>query len=93
MNDMLPLVLAWATGGVLGALFFGGLWWTVRKALASNQPALWLLTSGLLRMGLTLAGFYIAAGGNWQRWLACLLGFFMARQIVTRLTHEVRHAP
>ena len=93
MNDMSPLVLAWATGGVLGALFFGGLWWTVRKALASNQPALWLLTSGLLRTSSTLAGFYFVAGGDWQRLLACLVGFVMARQIVTRLTQEVSHAP
>ena len=31
MNEALTLVLAWLAGGVLGAIFFGGLWWTVRK--------------------------------------------------------------
>ena len=104
MNDMLPLVLAWSAGGALGAIFFGGLWWTVRKGLASSKPALWLLTSGLLRTSSTLAGFYFVAGGDWQRLLACLVGFVMARQIVIRLTRvpenrptqpaqEARHAP
>ena len=38
-------------GLVLGAIFFGGLWWTVRKGLSSQQPALWFLGSMLLRMG------------------------------------------
>jgi len=86
MNEMLPLVLAWAAGGVLGAIFFGGLWWTVRKGVASKQPALWLLGSLLLRMSIALAGFWFVSGGHWGRLLACLLGFVIARFIVTRLS-------
>src|ERR1035438_6381230 len=31
MTDALRLVLALVTGLLLGAIFFGGLWWTVRK--------------------------------------------------------------
>ena len=30
MNETLALVLALVTGVLLGAMFFGGLWWTVR---------------------------------------------------------------
>jgi F1F0 ATPase subunit 2 len=86
MTETLTLLLAWVAGGVLGAMFFGGLWWTVQKALSSKRPALWFFGSLLLRMGLTLAGFYFVAGGHWQRLLACLLGFVIARLIVTRLT-------
>lgn len=104
MNDTLALVLAWIAGAALGAVFFGGLWWTVRKSLASAKPALWVFGSLLLRMGITMTGFYFVSGGDWQRLLVCLLGFVMARQIVTRLTRlpeevqtrqsqEVRHAP
>ena len=33
MTETLTLVLAWVAGGALGAMFFGGLWWTVQKAL------------------------------------------------------------
>ena len=86
MNDTLPLVLAWVAGGVLGAIFFGGLWWTVRMGTSSTQPALWFLGSLLLRMSIALAGFYFVSGGHWDRLLACLLGFVIARFIVTRLT-------
>ena len=58
MNETLTLVLALVAGVVLGAMFFGGLWWTVRKGVSSKQPALWFLGSLLLRMGIALAGFY-----------------------------------
>ena len=86
MNEFLTLSLALVAGLLLGAIFFGGLWWTVRKGVLSKQPALWFLGSLLLRTGSILAGFYFVSGGHWERLLACLLGFVMARFIVTRLT-------
>ncbi|MBU1694104.1 MAG: ATP synthase subunit I [Verrucomicrobia bacterium] len=86
MNETLSWVMAWAAGLLLGAIFFGGLWWTVRKGVSSKQPALWFFGSLLLRMGMVLAGFYFVSGGHWERLLACLLGFVIARFIVTRLT-------
>jgi len=104
MNETLILVLAWVAGGMLGAIFFSGLWWTVRKGVSSKQPALWFFGSLLLRMSIALAGFYFVSGGHWDRMLACLLGFVIARLIVTRLTRlpvehhnspakEAGHAP
>lgn len=83
MNEQLALVLAGLAGGGLGMLFFGGLWWTVRKGVSSKRPALWFLGSLLLRTGIVLAGFYLISGGHWERLLACLLGFVIARFIVT----------
>ena len=102
--DTLALMLAWIAGGALGAFFFGGLWWAVRKSLASGKPALWVFGSLLVRMGGTMIGFYFVSDGDWQRLLSCLVGFVMARQIVTRLTRlpeenqtrpaqEASHAP
>ena len=94
MNDFLMLALALVAGLLLGAIFFGGLWWTVRKGLVSKQPALWFLGSVLVRMGVVLAGFYFVGQGHWERLVACLVGFIMARFIVTRLTaKEASHAP
>jgi F1F0 ATPase subunit 2 len=97
MNETLTLVLAWVAGGVFGASFFGGLWWTVRKGVSSKQPALWFFGSLLLRMSIALAGFYFVSGGHWERLLLCLLGFVMARLAVTWLTrlsgeHQTRPA-
>ena len=104
MNDTLMLVVAGVTGLVLGAVFVGGLWWTVRKGVASPRPALWFLGSTLLRMSIVLAGFYFIGRGHWERMLVCLFGFIVARFIVMRFTHtpvehgnsrakEASHAP
>ncbi len=86
MNETLTMVTAWMAGGLLGAMFFGGLWWTVLKGVSSKQPALLFFGSLLLRMSLALVGFYFVSDGHWDRLLACLLGFVMARFIVTWLT-------
>jgi F1F0 ATPase subunit 2 len=84
MSDMLPDVLAFLAGALLGVVFFAGLWWTVQKGVTSQWPALWFLGSWLLRMGMTLAGFYLIAQGHWSRFLVCLLGFLSARIIVVK---------
>ncbi len=81
MNEPLSLAFAFAAGVLLGAMFYGGLWWTVHRAVSSKRVALWFLGSLLLRMGLALAGFYFVAGGDWQRLLLCLLGFVIARLV------------
>lgn len=86
MNDYLVLFASLLAGILLGAIFFGGLWWTVRKGLISNHPAMWFLGSTLLRLSIALAGFYFISQGDWRKLLACLLGFFIARVMVTRLT-------
>lgn len=93
MSDLSVWLLAWAAGGVLGAIFFGGLWWTVRRSLTSAQPALWLFGSLLLRITLVLAGFYLVAGGRWERALACLLGFVMARGLLIWLSGPSHQQP
>jgi F1F0 ATPase subunit 2 len=85
MYETLILTLAGLAGIFLGAIFFGGLWWTIRKGLASNQPALWFFVSLLLRTSIVLAGFLVLARGHWQRLVAGLLGFVMARLMVTWL--------
>jgi F1F0 ATPase subunit 2 len=86
MNNFLLLALALVAGLLLGAIFFGGLWWTVRKGVFAKSPALWFLGSMLLRMSLVLAGFYFVGRGDWVRLVTCLFGFIIARFIVLRLT-------
>jgi F1F0 ATPase subunit 2 len=103
MAPVVVLGLAALAGAVLGAVFFGGLWWTAHRGALSPGPALWFFCSLLLRMGIALTGFYAVGGGRWERLLACLLGFVVARAVVVRLTRpppggagapqEARHAP
>ncbi|CAN5497467.1 ATP synthase subunit I [soil metagenome] len=83
---MVILPLSFAGGILLGALFFGGLWWTIRKAVSSSQPASWFLGSMVLRTGTVLAGFYLLGHGDWRRLLLSLFGFVTARIAVTMLT-------
>jgi F1F0 ATPase subunit 2 len=93
MNESLTLALAGLAGSALGAFFFGGLWWTVRKGVSAEGPALWFFSSLLLRMGIALAGFYVVSGGHLGRLLGCLVGFALARRGVTWLTRSSRALP
>jgi F1F0 ATPase subunit 2 len=105
MSDIPALVVALLAGALLGVFFFGGLWWTVQKGLASTTPALWFLGSLVLRTSVSLAAFYFVSQGHWSRLGACLLGFVIARVVVAKwlartpaevqapLEKEVGHAP
>ncbi len=90
MNEAVYFAFALVAGILLGALFFGGLWWTVRRGLTSKHPALWFFGSVLLRTCIVLLGFYFILGDTWQRLLAGLLGFVVARLIVMRFTREMQ---
>jgi F1F0 ATPase subunit 2 len=104
MGEALRLIPAAAAGLVLGAIFFGGLWWTVRQAVGARSPGLWFIASQLLRMSIVLTGLWLIGPGNWQRLMACLIGMIVARLIVVHLTRppaarrahqtaQVSHAP
>jgi F1F0 ATPase subunit 2 len=95
---MTPSVaLGWLLGflaGLLGgSFFFGGLWWTIKRALASTRPELWFLGSLPLRAGLVLTCFHVGANGNGTRLLFCALGFVLARAMIlqtVRLAERTR---
>jgi F1F0 ATPase subunit 2 len=88
MSDIPAIALTFFAGGLMGVFFFAGLWWTVQNGVVSEKPALWFLSSLLLRTGVILAGFYFVSQGHWSRLVACLVGFLFARVIVVkRLTH------
>ena len=103
ISPPIALGLALLAGLVLGAAFYGGLWYTTSRGAIAKSPAIWFFVSSLLRMGIALAGFYWVGGGHWQRMLLCLLGFLVARLAVThctrspaakpRSTLEASHAP
>lgn len=86
MNDIPTLSFALFAGLVLGAIFFGGLWWTVPRGVVSKHPALWVSISLTLRMSIALSGLYFVGRDHWQRLMICLLGFMIARVIVMRVT-------
>jgi F1F0 ATPase subunit 2 len=84
------LLSAGLLGIILGFLFFYGLWMSAHKILSSGQPVRWLVGSLLVRMMLVLGGFYWVADGNWQRLLACLLGFTLGRFVIYAIVKKSR---
>ena len=83
------IVGAVASGFAFGALYFGGLWLTVRSVPTMQQPAFWFLVSYVLRISVVLAGFYVVMGGRWERLVACMVGFFLARTLLIRHLRDV----
>jgi len=90
LKEFVMLDLEFFAGVALGAIFFGGLWWTIRRGVSSQIPGLLFAGSLLLRTSFTVAGFYYVSRGDWRKLLACLLGFITARIFVTRLTRAPR---
>ena len=92
MSDTLALGFSLVCGVSLGAVFFGGLWWTVRRGITAAAPAMWFCGCALLRTAIAIIGLYLVSNGDWRRLLACLLGFLLARAGVLRLS-TTPHAP
>ena len=83
------LLAALITGLVLGLFVFAGLWWTLRRGLASPNPALWFGLSALVRLAVVLATFYYMALAGLTQVGLCLLGLLIARFAITRLLHPM----
>ena len=93
MNNLINVLLAGGVGLLAGAVFFGGLYWTVEKGLTSKMPALLFIVSFLLRTGFVLASFYFTMDGQLSRILLCLAGFVIARIIVNAIIRKKTAIP
>jgi len=82
MSEALILSGTVLAGALLGAFFYGGLWWTILTP--SRWSGLLFCGSFLLRMVCAVAGFYFVARGDWRRLVACLVGFLLARIVITQ---------
>ena len=88
MDEILVMIAAMFVGVLLGAFFFGGLWWTVDRGLSScTQPAMLFAGSMIVRTATAVMGFYwVVTRRGWPEVLACLAGFVVGRLFVTRAT-------
>jgi F1F0 ATPase subunit 2 len=78
-----------ALGFLLGAAFFGSLWWTVRRGLTAPHPVMWFGLGTLARMTLLLIAFYYVTREGWPSVVACLSGVLIARVAVERITRHI----
>ena len=86
----LDLLAFAAIGALIGALYFGRLWLTIRTLPRLNHPMLWLLAGTFARLALVLAAFLLVSEGQWARLAACLAGL-VATWLYLR--HEARRQP
>jgi len=88
-------LLAALSGAVLGLFYFAGLWFTLRRLPRHPHPALWVAGSFILRLAVSLTGFYVILGPD--RSLArlgiALLAFLAARVALTRWLRPFEEPP
>jgi F1F0 ATPase subunit 2 len=82
IQPVFSLILALLAGLCLGALYFWGLWFTVRRLSETVKPFRLMFVSYILRIGLILTGFYLVMGGRWERLAAAMVGFLIIREIL-----------
>jgi len=78
MNTSFPAA-ALLAGALVGAVFYGGLWWSVRTLIAARRASFWLVGGFVIRTMLAIGGFWLVAQGGWRNLLACLAGFCAVR--------------
>jgi F1F0 ATPase subunit 2 len=86
MRETSILAFALFAGILLATIFYGGLWWTVRRVVSSRSSGAWLIGSFLLRATIAVSGFYFVSREDWRSLVTCLLGFVIGRIAVTQLT-------
>ncbi len=77
--------ICFIAGLTLGLFFFGGLRLTLRWITSVRRPALLIVASFGVRAALTVAGFVWVGNGQWQRYVAALVGFVLARLALTHI--------
>ena len=71
-------------GFLLGGIYFGGLWITIKRLTLVKNQAVWMLASLVIRNLLVAVGFYPIVVQGWQETLFCLVGFIIIRMALTR---------
>ena len=77
-------LLAVFGGGAVGALYFGGLWWTVRRIARTRHPGLLMAASYLVRTTIAAVALLAVASGEAGKVLAALAGFLVVRVALVR---------
>lgn len=81
----LTFALAGAGGALIGLLYFGILWWTVRRIPTARFPAALVAGTFLVRATLAAAGIVVVSRGEFLPLLTAIAGFLVARTILIRV--------
>ena len=84
MFSVFYLILSFFVGAAIGLFYFGVLWFTLLYLSKTKRPVLVVMVSLIVRMVVTLLGFYLVMGGRWEKLLIALGGFILARIVLSR---------
>jgi len=88
--ELATIIAAVCAGLLLGGLYFGGLWWTVRRMPRARHPLNLYFGSLIVRLAIVLAAFYgVLSYFDWPQLVASLVGFVAARRLLIRLIAPV----
>jgi len=93
MGTLIGVLWGLLAGTGIGVVFFLGLWATVRRVTSSRQPHVWLAGRFVLRMVVVGIGLWLVARGGLLPLVGALLGFVVARPLVSRLVVSRRGEP
>lgn len=83
MGKMAEMFIPFAGGLLLGWIFWGGLYATVRRIPVAANPGLLMAGSLFLRMFVLLGGLYMLMAGDIIRLCLALAGVFAVKAVLT----------
>jgi len=76
------MILSFIVGSLLGIVFFGGLYLTVRKLSSMKYPALFMMLSLLARLVVLAGGIYLIMDGEIRNLLSAMAGVLLVRFVL-----------
>lgn len=89
--EWIRLILPLLIGVGLGFLYFGGLWLSVQKINTALYPALWMISSFVIRIGILLITFYWLVMVSWTNLAVAFIGFLITRSVFIQRFKPVKH--
>lgn len=84
MFSLTTLFIPFVLGGLIGWVYFSGLWETVRRLPEAKNPQGLMMMSFAARTLFALGGFFILMDGQWERTAASIAGFLIVKTILVR---------
>jgi F1F0 ATPase subunit 2 len=86
------LIVSLVAGAAAGVLYFGGLWWTVRRLPRSRQPHVLAFASFALRLTAVVGAVVALAFWHWLCALGAMAGLLVARTVMVHRLGPARTA-
>ena len=86
MSDpVVGIIVGGGVGLVAGGVYFGLLWWSVRRMVADERAPVWFVVGALARGAGALFAFWVAIQFGLAAIAAAMVAFFAARSIAIRM--------